>query len=93
MSTDSGTPRTDAAVVSPAFIAREMDHYKHKFVLADICRDLEREAAALRADRDALALALRKIERGACLDQRIGDKCICYSCTAKHVLSIHGGAK
>ncbi len=41
------TPRTDEAVVSPAFIAREMDHYKHKFVLADVSREIERENADL----------------------------------------------
>ena len=45
----SDTPRTDAAVVSPAFIAREMDQYRHKFVLADVSRELERENNDLRA--------------------------------------------
>ena len=45
---DPGTPRTDAACVSREFIAREMDSYAHKFVLADFARELERENARLR---------------------------------------------
>ena len=42
----SDTPRTDAAVVSAEYILREMDYYKHKFVIADHMRDLERELTA-----------------------------------------------
>ena len=41
----SDTPRVDAAAVSREFIAREMDHYAHKFVLADFARQLGRELA------------------------------------------------
>jgi hypothetical protein len=42
----SDTPRTDAAVVSAEYILSEMDYYKHKFVIADHMRDLERELTA-----------------------------------------------
>ena len=42
----SDTPRTDAAVVSAEYIRREMDYYKHKFVIADHMRYVERELAA-----------------------------------------------
>ena len=45
---DRETPRTDAAIVSAEYIRREMDYYKHKFILADYGRELEREHAALR---------------------------------------------
>lgn len=45
----SKTPQTDAAVVSREFIVREMDVYAHKFVLADIAREIEQERDALRA--------------------------------------------
>lgn len=83
----SDTPRTDAAIVSAEFIRREMDYYEHKFVLADLSRQFEREAAQLRAqceahsrdadrymlkaeqlraDRDALAEALREIASLEC---------------------------
>ena len=50
----SDTPRTDAAAVSREYIAREMDIYSHKFVLADHMRDVERELAAAQAQRDKL---------------------------------------
>ncbi len=43
----SPTPITDAAVVSAEYIRREMDYYEHKFVLADVARDLERDRARL----------------------------------------------
>lgn len=65
MSAAEPTPRTDAAVVSAAFIDREMDHYTHKFVLADVARELERERNALAADRSALIEALRDLENAA----------------------------
>lgn len=55
----SDTPRTDAAAVSSEFIRREMDIYKHKFVLADHARELERENADLRR---RLAEAERRAE-------------------------------
>jgi hypothetical protein len=41
----SDTPRTDAAAVSSEYIRREMDYYAHKFVLADVAKELERELA------------------------------------------------
>jgi hypothetical protein len=47
-SSTSRTPRTDEAVVSAEYIRREMDYYTHKFVLADVARTLELEAADLR---------------------------------------------
>lgn len=50
----SDTPRTDAASVSRAFIAREMDYYSHQFVLAGPMRDLERELTAAKAEAEAL---------------------------------------
>lgn len=50
----SDTPRTDAASVSRAFIAREMDYYSHQFVLAGPMRDLERELAEAKAWKDAV---------------------------------------
>lgn len=43
---DRKTPLTDAAVVSSEFIHREMDKYKHKFILANHARRLERDRAA-----------------------------------------------
>jgi hypothetical protein len=56
------TPETDAAVVSAEFIRREMDYHKHKFILADHARRLERERDEAREDvalcRDAIAHAL-----------------------------------
>jgi hypothetical protein len=48
----SDTPRTDAAVVSREYIAREMNIYAHKFILADHMRDVERELAAAIEQRD-----------------------------------------
>lgn len=41
------TPRTDAAAFSREFVAREIDSYDHKFVLADFARQLERDRAKL----------------------------------------------
>lgn len=41
----SSTPRTDEASVSSEFIAREMDVYKHKFVLSETMRAVELELA------------------------------------------------
>ena len=29
---------------------------------------------------------LTKIERSACLDQRVGNRCICYACEARAIL-------
>ena len=49
------TPRTDAAIVSRAFIEREMDYYRHKFILADVARDLERQNADLLAALEAVS--------------------------------------
>lgn len=52
------TPRTDAAAFSREFVAREIDNYSAKFVLADFARGLERELATadgvLRIARSAL---------------------------------------
>jgi len=53
----SDTPRTDAASVSRAFIAREIDDYSHQFVLAGNMRELERELAAAKAEVEALRVA------------------------------------
>lgn len=50
----SDTPRTDAAIVSAEYIRSEMDYYEHKFVLADVARQLERELTAARAEAEAL---------------------------------------
>jgi hypothetical protein len=50
----SDTPRTDAASVSREFIAREMNVYSHKFVLAGPMRDLERELALAEAEIERL---------------------------------------
>ena len=36
---------------------------------------------------EAMLEALEGIARGACIDQRIGDKCICYSCTARAAIA------
>jgi chromosome segregation ATPase len=72
MTAPSDTPRTNAAAVSREFIAREMNIYAHKFVLADYARELERELSAseearrkarseaeeLRKERDALVIRL-----------------------------------
>lgn len=51
---DRKTPETDAAIVSAEYIRREMDYYKHKFILADWARKFERE-------RDAAMEELRNI--------------------------------
>ena len=55
---DRPTPRTDAAIVSAEYIRREMDYYRHKFILADYGRDLEREHAALREALTNLLLCI-----------------------------------
>jgi hypothetical protein len=62
------TPRTDAAAVSREFIAREMDIYAHKFVLASVAKELERELAAAQAE---LAEAKRDAARYRWLRQRM----------------------
>ena len=70
----SDTPRTDAAAVSSEFIRREMDHYAHKFVLADHARDLERENAALKAELEESArLHAMGSEREARLIARVAE--------------------
>ena len=54
----SDTPRTDAASVSRAFIAREIDDYSHQFVLAGNMRELERELTAAKAEVEKLRAVL-----------------------------------
>ena len=61
----SDTPRTDAASVSREFIAREMNVYSHKFVLAGPMRDLERELAAITAERNEAHVELVRMVRRA----------------------------
>lgn len=58
------TPRTDEACVSREYIAREMDIYAHKFVLADVARTLERSLTAAEAERDALRARVAVLEAG-----------------------------
>jgi len=48
--TMSDTPRTEASLVSREFIAREMDIYKHKFVLSSVAEQLELELSAKTAE-------------------------------------------
>ena len=58
----SDTPRVDAAAVSREFIAREMDHYAHKFVLADFARQLERELAEAQRKLEVWSLRYAGLE-------------------------------
>ena len=60
---DRKTPLTDAAVVSSEYIHREIDKYKHKFVLADYASRLEQE-------RDAAVEALKWLEN-ACTEEGV----------------------
>lgn len=59
---ESETPRTDAACVSREYIAREMDHYTQKFVLADFARQLERELARSNALYEQVILGQRQLQ-------------------------------
>jgi len=80
------TPRTDAAVVSRAFIEREMDAYTHKFVLAVHARRQEQAIAALiiqlenskedHASCEDCWYSCPKSSEGCC-DERQGDACNC----------------
>lgn len=37
---------------------------------------------------EQITALLEKIARSTCLNQRLGDKCICFSCEAKAVLNL-----
>lgn len=55
MSGEVGTPRTDAATCDCTLFPGT------QCTAAEVSRALERDSAALRADRDALVMALRRI--------------------------------
>lgn len=64
------TPITDRAVVSSAFIEREMDYYSHKFVLAAHMEKLEAIAEELAAELEEI-VDWMKVERAPLRPQEI----------------------
>ncbi len=65
---------------------------KRNLVIADVVPidsdGIEGEAnARLIAAAPYMFDTLQQISRGICLDQRNGDKCICYSCIAKAAIA------
>ena len=55
---------------------------EHDAYIVHACNSYPR----LEAENQRLREALEPMTRGACLDQRIGDKCICYTCIARAAL-------
>jgi hypothetical protein len=83
MSDHSGVPRTDALLAASPI----------GFGIGQLCRELEREAAALRADRDALAVALRRMINDCMGERAIFRPTIGSISNAQQALSQHGGGK
>ncbi len=61
---------------------------EHICGLANGLVEIVRERNEVAADRDKLLAFAETVARSACLDQQSRDKCICFACEAKRLLSI-----
>lgn len=55
--------------------------------------ELIARAPDLLAQRDALLAFAQVVARSACLQQRNGERCICFACEARAAISLAGGGK
>ena len=81
----SDTPRVDALAYDDDGRTWIEHSITGRCVSADLARTLEREAAALRDDRDALKLALQEISRNDPFNQSAA------GVMAQQALAAHGG--